>query len=75
MGRSFSEELKIDDRSLFFSHGIFMPESEAKDIVAALRAVEYPGIFDMILSGSAEGQTKYRILLLYPEPCCSEDGE
>ena len=54
IGRSFSEQ-KIDLRTLFFSQGILMPESEARDIDAALRAASYPGMLDMV---SADDQEK-----------------
>ena len=47
MGRSLSEQ-KIDLRTLFFSQGILMPESEPSDIDAALRAASYPGILDIV---------------------------
>ena len=54
MGRSFSEP-KIYLRTLFFSQGILMPESETRDIDAALRAASYPGMLDMV---SADDQEK-----------------
>jgi len=47
IGRSPSEQ-KIDLKTLFLSQGILMPESDASDIDAALRAASYPGMLDMV---------------------------